>query len=382
MKILFLSDGIAPFSIGGMQKYASEMVKCFLEKGCKVSLVFCVDKSKSIPSTNEIKQVLNISANSDLTTIGLHFPTINNLPGHYIKESYQFSVDVFNIIKSEINDFDFIYAQGFSAWHVLEQKQKLKFKTPIGIHFHGLNMFQKIYGIKNKLNAYLFRKPILKNLRMADVVFSYGGKLNQVYHQLKVDHKLIFQPIGIDKEVILNQPSEIHTPLKFLFIGRNDRVKGLNILNDVIVNIPKNSFEFNFIGDIPKSMQMERSDCYYHGIISDEELNLKVQAMDVLLCPSLSEGMPYVILEGMSKGLIVIASNVGAIAEMIDSSNGILIEPNNRKSLANAINSLNILTSNDLNKMKMASIQKAHQFDWQKIIMDTLDKLTKLTIEK
>lgn len=379
MKILFLSDGIAPFSIGGMQKYASEMVKCFMDKGCEVTLVFCVDKGKKIPTNEEVQMALDLS--SSLKTIGLTFPALNHLPGHYIKESYEYSKDVFDNVKNELNQFDFIYAQGFSAWYTMEQKKTMKFKAPIGVHFHGLNMFQKVYGFKNKLNAALFRKPVFKNLKLADVVFSYGGKLNQVYYNLKLDHKLIFQPIGIKKEAIINQPKGVQLPLKFIFIGRNDKVKGLNILNEAIVKLPLNTFEFNFIGDIPESQQVQRADCHYFGILSDDELNSKLKESDILLCPSLSEGMPYVILEAMANGLIVIASNVGAISEMIDSSNGIIIEPNSVSSLNQAINSLNIITVEDLLEMKKSSVARAHQFDWENIMENTLQDLSKF-IEK
>ena len=34
--------------------------------------------------------------------------------------------------------------------------------------------------------------------------------------------------------------------------------------------------------------------------------------MDVLICPSYSEGMPNVIIEAAARGLAIIATNVGA----------------------------------------------------------------------
>ncbi|MBK7816242.1 MAG: glycosyltransferase [Sphingobacteriaceae bacterium] len=38
-----------------------------------------------------------------------------------------------------------------------------------------------------------------------------------------------------------------------------------------------------------------------------------MRACDVLICPSFSEGFPNVILEAMSNGLAVAATNVGAV---------------------------------------------------------------------
>ena len=47
---------------------------------------------------------------------------------------------------------------------------------------------------------------------------------------------------------------------------------------------------------------------------------------DILLCPSYSEGMPNVILEAMSRGLAIIATNVGAIRLLVSEDNGVLLQ--------------------------------------------------------
>ncbi len=50
--------------------------------------------------------------------------------------------------------------------------------------------------------------------------------------------------------------------------------------------------------------------------------------IDVLLMPSLSEGLPYSLLEAMAAGCAVVAYRVGGIPEVItDPSLGILVEP-------------------------------------------------------
>lgn len=53
-----------------------------------------------------------------------------------------------------------------------------------------------------------------------------------------------------------------------------------------------------------------------------------MERADVLLLPSKSEGMPNVVLEAMASGLIVIASNVGGVPEIIaHNKNGYLLDP-------------------------------------------------------
>lgn len=49
---------------------------------------------------------------------------------------------------------------------------------------------------------------------------------------------------------------------------------------------------------------------------------------DVLVCPSYSEGMPTVIMEGMSSGLAIISTDVGAVNQQVSNQNGwLLSEP-------------------------------------------------------
>ena len=128
--------------------------------------------------------------------------------------------------------------------------------------------------------------------------------------------------------------------MKFVFIGRNERRKGIEELNAALNELLSNTgfeFEFHFIGPIPEESKLRDKRLIYHGEIRNQEKIKKIlRASDCLVCPSHSEGMPTVILEAMASGLAVIATRVGAVERQIR-DNGILIDDLSVKDLREAL---------------------------------------------
>jgi glycosyltransferase involved in cell wall biosynthesis len=74
----------------------------------------------------------------------------------------------------------------------------------------------------------------------------------------------------------------------------------------------------------------------------------------------------------MSRGLIIIASNVGAVNILVSSKNGILIENPKYKNILFAMKTLLKTDTETLIKMKKFSINIAKSsFTWEKVINHT-----------
>ena len=66
---------------------------------------------------------------------------------------------------------------------------------------------------------------------------------------------------------------------------------------------------------------------FFYGKVSYEQIPVMMNFSDILILPSIEEGVGRVILEAMSMKLPVIASNVGGIPLVIDNDeNGLLCE--------------------------------------------------------
>ena len=279
---------------------------------------------------------------------------------NYLKESYRYSEMVFEKVKDELDSYDFIYAKGFSAWKLLHKKSKGMKMAPIGVKFHGYEMFQKPPSFRAKIERLFLRKPVKWNTLNSDFVFSYGAKITELIRELGVgDDKIISIPSGIDNAWIRQSKLKVNSPIRFVFLGRYERRKGIEELNDILNDIIENNeFEFHFIGPIPKDKQIESKKIVYHGVVQDKEkLTGLLDEGDVLVCPSHSEGMPNVILEGMARGMAVIATDVGAVRLLVSEKVGVLLKEIDKEELKQAILSLTLIDPLKLLEMKMNSLE-------------------------
>lgn len=75
---------------------------------------------------------------------------------------------------------------------------------------------------------------------------------------------------------------------------------------------------------------------HFLGLCSEPIAALR--GAEVFVHPALAEAFPYVILEAMSVGLSIVASNVGGVGEALtDGESGILVAPGQAQALANAL---------------------------------------------
>ena len=112
--------------------------------------------------------------------------------------------------------------------------------------------------------------------------------------------------------------------------------------------------------------------------ISDKELFTYYSLSDVFVTPTLYEGLPQVILEAMSCGLPIIATETGENTQVVENGvNGILVPPENSSELADAMIRL---SDSRGGKMGEKSKERIREYDWKNSAKKALEKYEELCL--
>lgn len=195
-------------------------------------------------------------------------------------------------------------------------------------------------------------------LRLTDYISVVAEvKLSEVYLQ-KYSSKIIgFFPNGIDtlennKKTRTAQEAYSSGVIRVLFLSRVTREKGVEIflealkkLNKVDIGIKLDVSFVGFVDDffnkesVLKSFRSsDRINVTFYGNQSD--VSIFYRENDLFVFPSLHENFPNVILEAMSYGMPIIATDVGDVKSMLSPNGGKIIPASDSDCLAEMLVSL------------------------------------------
>lgn len=378
MRVALVTDGIWPYVLGGMQKHSYYLAKYLAQQKIYVDLYHYNNSQYDIQAL----EVFTDKERRFIQSVIVDMPRGMRFPGHYLYYSYKHSRLVFEAIRHKLDSYDFIYCKGFAGWYLIDQVKKGHLKSPpIGVKFHGYEMFQKPPDFRTRLQHLLIlRRPVRNLSQKADIVFSYGGKITGIIESIGVaPEKIIELPSGVESATVVPEVGPAGAVKKILFLGRYERRKGIEELNSALRQLHSEhsdaGLQFTFVGPIPAGRQLKQSNVTYLGEIRNrQKLQEIIREQDILICPSWSEGMPNVILEAMAAGLAIIATDVGATNVLVDHENGWLLEDSSTGTIKRALKAASQVEENKLTAMKTASMQRiASQFTWELLI----DRLVK-----
>ena len=219
-------------------------------------------------------------------------------------------------------------------------------------------------GIDRALSGWLERTA----LRRAALVASPSQALaDRVMSRWPLARPPVIVPHPIDEQLF--DARSPPTTDDVLFVGRLERVKGVETLIDAVPAIlaSVSSFRLTLVGDDDQE-GYEGSSMAAHlrarladhaipeqvvqivGAVPRHELPRWYEQASVCVVPSAWEGFPYAALEAMSCGRPVVASAVGGLKELLDDGvDGLLVRPADSGALAGAI--VRLLGDSDLRRV-------------------------------
>ncbi len=178
-------------------------------------------------------------------------------------------------------------------------------------------------------------------------------------------YAMVFPGEGVDLEFYKFSPINEHKKaISFLFIGRLIKDKGIIELMNACKKLKSNQIQFNctVIAPLdhynPSSLHTMNLDDFQKIGINYfpyvEDVRTYINACDVVVLPSYSEGMPRVLLESMAMGRPIITTDTHGCRELVNQDNGILIKPKDVQSLYNAMICMSKKTKDELGRMGLA----------------------------
>jgi len=262
---------------------------------------------------------------------------------------------------------DIICVQGPLLEGLLGMALKIMLRKEFIVEIHG-DWEERLPALRPVLT--FFAKRVL---RSADKIRAVANYLVLKAKKYAPDKSYFIFPTFTDLNDFLAE-KEIQFNDEILFVGRNDRVKGIPYLIEAFDSIKKDfpGFKLSLVGEgLPE------------GKLPLIEVRNRMKNCYCLAVPSITEGLPRVILEAMALRKPVVASRVGGIPDLVkDQETGFLFEVGNVGELAEK---LRILLSNKEMAVEMGRRGKElvqSQFSNERYIANYLKMINNIIVAK
>jgi len=376
MNILFISRNSPFTSVGGIERYISNLIAYFQinQKNSRLYLMLPGDD-------NKIQKMENVTIIHDECL----FLSRNNVPSQ--KEISQKAVEFAKVTKNIIKDhnINIICCESFhtdlpATFSLQIQLIASVFALPIILQLHSFAKNELQTQLINELG---WSKISCVSQSVAGDCFQKGAEINRLsIHYLGVDTDTFTQDLqnqkSLKKRLSIPINNKIILTATRIIGGRKNILKEKGVVNLIAAfsSIAKRYPEFKLliaVGTPPKNLKIEFQlamdmlkgylqlyEISNQTIIKTfklHEMPLIYQGSDLFVLASQNETFGQVFIEGMSSGVAVIGTKVGGIPEIIsDNYNGLLVEPDDASILVQKIEKM--MTNDDFRQKLILNGQK------------------------
>lgn len=298
MKIIQICPTYFP-AIGGIATHVKELSEILVKKGHEVEVV-CTDSSGKLPK----KEIIN---GVKITRFWAFAP----------REAYYFSPEMYFYLKAQ--KYDVIHAHNYHSFQALfaafARKKRFIF-TPHTFGFSRSLIRNILHRLYKPLGSYIFKS--------ADRIISTAQfERNWLIKTFKIPElKIIYIPLPIN---LVEKPKKQHDRAitKIAYFGRLSQEKNIKVLISAFKLVKqqhKNSGLF-IAGEGPLRRDLEEfgkntGDVSFLGRLSQTDLNIFLEDIDIFVLPSKFEVSPRAVIEAMSRGNPVVTTPVGELPQI------------------------------------------------------------------
>lgn len=378
MKIAFVYDAIYPWIKGGAEKRIYELGKRLVANGNDVHIFGVKWWDGNAIIVKEGMVLHGVCAPRELYINGRRS----------ISEALIFSIKLpFHLIREKFDVIDvcaFPYFSSFSVKIVSVIMKRPMIITWLEVWGDYWYEYLGIMGFFGKLI-----EQFVSNLTCRSIAISMMTKRG--LESLGAGRgKITIIPGGVDiKEIENIQPSSEKCDI--IFAGRLIKEKNVDVLIKAADQVRKTlpSVRCHIIGGGPENEKIERlvaqlglrENVSFSGFVDYDEVISRIKSSRVLVVPSGREGFGIVVIEAYACGVpvITVKTRQNAAAELVDGTGfAVNLDPGE---LSKAILAL-IKDPGMHQKMSGSALNKAQEFDWDKIVKQLSDLYEEIIFEK
>lgn len=366
MNILFLPSWYESEEMPGSGIFFSEQVKALKEAGNSVTVVI-VDivnypykcKTKKFCILEQIRDGIEVYR------IKIPSYCTGQLPFVFFNYYYYYYSKLMYHLEKKGYQFDVIYAHSF--WHAgyIGTLLKKKYNIPLIVQEHRSQLLTGEF--RPLVNKYL-KKTVLES----DVFYCVSERLKEeVYKRTKVESKIKILPNMVN-EIFTFKELPINSDFIFTFIGTLNKRKRIMFLIKAFEKFCTKNTKMLIVGAGPEKNELEEyilkspvliNNVKLLGFLDRGQIVDVLSKSNVFILPSAYETFGVVYIEAMAIGRPIIATKNGGANDIINDSNGYLIDVDNEEQLINAMrNMINNYNKFNLKKISQECIENYSKF--------------------
>ena len=244
------------------------------------------------------------------------------------------------------------------------------------LSIHGI-FSKQIEHLHNKTTSNLASDYEQQALSWADAITVVSKDALEYYK--KFDYPVYQIPNAINIETLSPNVKRIYEK-QIIFAGRLSSEKGIDVLYKLAEILP-DEIHLIILGSGPQEnllKKLKKQNIHYLGYLPKDQTIPLIRGSDILIQPSVVEGISSTILEAMACKVPIIATNVGGNTEIIHhQQTGILIEPNNPRILLDEI--IKLFADNAKKEQIISqAFMEVKKYDWSHVGQLYLDLYEKI----